>query len=309
MFSVDRRAVRRRRADVLRAAVRAPRDALHGGRVLLALRDRPRLRGGRLARVGAQGRVRPAARPAVLDRRTECGPHGGALHVRAARALPGDQLHPRDDRPVRAVGGAAHGLAPGGAHAHRGRRDAVAEGASRMRSLAHSMSSGRCAPCSAARSTCSGAGRCGRCSAARSARSSASCPGQARTSRRGSRTATRSGRSKTPEEYGRGSLEGVADAGAANNAALAGAWVPALVFGIPGDSITAIVLGIMMMKNLTPGPEIFEKQAVLVHSLYLVFILANLALIPAGLARDPRGRAARFACRATRCSRSSSCSA
>ena len=88
--------------------------------------------------------------------------------------------------------------------------------------------------------------------------------------------------SKHPEQYGRGSLEGIADAGAANNAALAGAWIPALVFGIPGDSITAIVLGIMMMKNLTPGPEIFEKQAVLVHSLYLVFILANLALIPAG---------------------------
>jgi TctA family transporter len=88
--------------------------------------------------------------------------------------------------------------------------------------------------------------------------------------------------SKTPEDYGRGSLEGVADAGAANNAALAGAWIPALVFGIPGDSITAIVLGIMMMKNLTPGPEIFEKQAVLVYSLYFVFILANLALLPAG---------------------------
>ena len=88
--------------------------------------------------------------------------------------------------------------------------------------------------------------------------------------------------SPTPEEYGRGSLDGVADAGAANNAALAGAWVPALTLGIPGDSITAIVLGIMMMKNLQPGPDIFEKQAVLVHSLYLVFILANVALLPAG---------------------------
>jgi putative tricarboxylic transport membrane protein len=85
-----------------------------------------------------------------------------------------------------------------------------------------------------------------------------------------------------PDEYGHGSLEGVADAGAANNSALAGAWVPALTLGIPGDSITAIVLGIMMMKNLQPGPEIFEKQAVLVQSLYLVFVLANLALLPAG---------------------------
>jgi putative tricarboxylic transport membrane protein len=88
--------------------------------------------------------------------------------------------------------------------------------------------------------------------------------------------------SKTPEDYGRGSIEGVADSGAANNSALAGAWVPALTLGIPGDSITAIVLGIMMMKNLQPGPQIFEKQAVLVHSLYLVFVLANLALLPAG---------------------------
>ena len=87
---------------------------------------------------------------------------------------------------------------------------------------------------------------------------------------------------KNPDEYGRGSIEGVADSGAANNSALAGAWVPALTLGIPGDSITAIVLGIMMMKNLQPGPQIFEKQAVLVHSLYLVFVLANLALIPAG---------------------------
>jgi len=89
-------------------------------------------------------------------------------------------------------------------------------------------------------------------------------------------------RSKTPELYGRGSLEGVADAGAANNAALAGAWIPALVVGIPGDSITAIVLGIMTMKNLTPGPEIFERQGVLIWGLYFVFILANLALLPAG---------------------------
>ena len=43
--------------------------------------------------------------------------------------------------------------------------------------------------------------------------------------------------SKTPDEYGRGSLEGVGDATAANNSALAGAWVPALVFGIPGDFV------------------------------------------------------------------------
>jgi TctA family transporter len=88
--------------------------------------------------------------------------------------------------------------------------------------------------------------------------------------------------SKKPEEYGKGSLEGVVDSGAANNAALGGAWVPTIVFGIPGDSITAIVVGILMMKGVRPGPRIFEEQPVLVYGLFLVFLLANLLLIPLG---------------------------
>ncbi len=90
--------------------------------------------------------------------------------------------------------------------------------------------------------------------------------------------------SKHPEEYGKGSLEGVIDSGAANNAALGGAWVPTIVFGIPGDSITAIVVGILLMKGINPGPRIFEEQPALVYSLFLVFIAANLLLIPIGFA-------------------------
>ena len=78
-------------------------------------------------------------------------------------------------------------------------------------------------------------------------------------------------------------VERLCDAGNANNAALAGAWIPALVFGIPGDSVTAIVLGVLLMKNIKPGPEIFEKQATLVYALYLLFVLANLVLLPVGL--------------------------
>jgi putative tricarboxylic transport membrane protein len=78
-------------------------------------------------------------------------------------------------------------------------------------------------------------------------------------------------------------LEGIGDASTANSAALAATWIPALVFGIPGDSITAIVIGVLMMKNVKPGPEIFEKQTALLYSIYLVFILANLVLIPIGL--------------------------
>lgn len=89
--------------------------------------------------------------------------------------------------------------------------------------------------------------------------------------------------SKTPELYGKGSKESIADACTGNSASLAGAWIPALVFGIPGDSITAIVVGVLYMKNLKPGPEIFDAQGGLVYSIYLIFILANLVLLPVGL--------------------------
>jgi TctA family transporter len=82
---------------------------------------------------------------------------------------------------------------------------------------------------------------------------------------------------------GDGSAHCIADACTANSASLAGAWIPALVFGIPGDSITAIVIGVLYMKNLKPGPEIFDSQGVLVFSLYFVFVLANLVMLPIGL--------------------------
>lgn len=95
--------------------------------------------------------------------------------------------------------------------------------------------------------------------------------------------ATSQRRSRHPEAYGRGSIDCVADASAANSASLAGAWIPALVLGIPGDSVTAIAIGVLYMKNLKPGPEIFNTQGTLVFSLYLVFILANLVLLPVGL--------------------------
>ena len=92
------------------------------------------------------------------------------------------------------------------------------------------------------------------------------------------------------EEYGRGSTDGIADACSGNSASLAGAWIPALVFGIPGDSVTAIVIGVLYMKNLKPGPEIFEQQGTLVYSIYLIFILANLVLLPVGWCAIKAGR-------------------
>ena len=88
--------------------------------------------------------------------------------------------------------------------------------------------------------------------------------------------------SKEPEKFGTGHPEGIVESGAANNSSLAGAWIPALVFGIPGDSITAIVIGVLYMKNLNPGPMIFIENPVAMYSVFIVFILANLLMLPLG---------------------------
>jgi putative tricarboxylic transport membrane protein len=90
--------------------------------------------------------------------------------------------------------------------------------------------------------------------------------------------------SREPEKFGTGHIEGIVESGAANNSALAGAWIPAMVFGIPGDSITAIVIGVLYMKNLNPGPTLFVNNAVSVYAVFLLFILANLLMLPFGWA-------------------------
>ncbi|MEY4645727.1 MAG: tripartite tricarboxylate transporter permease [Hylemonella sp.] len=88
--------------------------------------------------------------------------------------------------------------------------------------------------------------------------------------------------SKEPEKFGTGHVEGVVESGAANNSALAGAWIPAMVFGIPGDSITAIAIGVLYMKNLNPGPTLFTNNPENIYAIFMVFILANLVMIPLG---------------------------
>jgi TctA family transporter len=90
--------------------------------------------------------------------------------------------------------------------------------------------------------------------------------------------------SKTPEKFGTGHVEGIVEAGAANNSALAGAWIPALVFGIPGDSITAIVIGVLYIKGMNPGPTLFLDNPANIYAVFIVFFLANLLMIPFGWA-------------------------
>jgi putative tricarboxylic transport membrane protein len=89
--------------------------------------------------------------------------------------------------------------------------------------------------------------------------------------------------SKQPEKFGTGHVEGVIESGAANNSALSGAWIPALVFGIPGDSITAIAIGVLYMKNMNPGPTIFINNPENIYAVFIVFFLANLLMLPLGV--------------------------
>ena len=90
--------------------------------------------------------------------------------------------------------------------------------------------------------------------------------------------------SRTPEKFGTGHPEGLVDAGSANNASLAGAWVPAIVFGIPGDSITAVAIGVLYMKGMNPGPMVFVEKPELIYAVFIAFFIANLALLPLGYA-------------------------
>ncbi len=89
--------------------------------------------------------------------------------------------------------------------------------------------------------------------------------------------------SKEPEKFGTGHVEGIVESGSANNSALAGAWIPALVFGIPGDSITAIVIGVLYMKNMNPGPALFTTNPQNIYAVFLLFIIANIIMIPLGI--------------------------
>jgi TctA family transporter len=90
--------------------------------------------------------------------------------------------------------------------------------------------------------------------------------------------------SKEPQKFGTGHVEGIVESGAANNSALGGAWIPALVFGIPGDSITAIAIGVLYLKDLNPGPMLFVNNPHNIYAVFIVFVLAQLLMLPFGWA-------------------------
>ncbi len=89
--------------------------------------------------------------------------------------------------------------------------------------------------------------------------------------------------SSEPEKFGHGAIEGVVAPTSANNAAIAGAWIPALVFGVPGDAVTAIVLGVLQVRGIRPGPFFFEQGGSQVQAIFSIAALTQLLLLPIGL--------------------------
>ena len=89
--------------------------------------------------------------------------------------------------------------------------------------------------------------------------------------------------SKHPEEFGHGSVEGVAAPECANNVVTATALVPLLSLGIPGSNSAAILLGALLIHGLSPGPMLFERSPEIVYGLYAGLLIANVAMVLIGL--------------------------
>ena len=89
--------------------------------------------------------------------------------------------------------------------------------------------------------------------------------------------------SRHPEEFGKGSPEGVAAPESANNVVTATALVPLLSLGIPGSNSAAILLGGFLIHGLQPGPMLFQKAPEVVYGLYGGLLIANIAMLLIGL--------------------------
>ncbi|HIS94603.1 MAG TPA: tripartite tricarboxylate transporter permease [Candidatus Ventricola gallistercoris] len=82
--------------------------------------------------------------------------------------------------------------------------------------------------------------------------------------------------SKHPEKYGTGYMGGVVASETANNACVGGAMIPLFALGIPGDTFTAVMLGVMMVHGLQPGPLVMTKNADFIYGIFVALMLANL---------------------------------
>ncbi|MDR1090824.1 MAG: tripartite tricarboxylate transporter permease [Prevotella sp.] len=85
--------------------------------------------------------------------------------------------------------------------------------------------------------------------------------------------------SKYPEKFGTGIIDGVVASETANNAVIGGAMIPLLTLGIPGDVVTALMIGILMLYGLNPGPMLFVSNPDLLYMIFIALMVGNLFVI------------------------------
>ncbi len=85
--------------------------------------------------------------------------------------------------------------------------------------------------------------------------------------------------SKTPEKFGKGIMDGVVASETANNAGIGGAMIPLLTLGIPGDAVTAMMLGGFMIHGIQPGPLLFVSQGALVYTIFAALLLSSVMML------------------------------
>lgn len=88
---------------------------------------------------------------------------------------------------------------------------------------------------------------------------------------------------KNKEAFGTGIIEGVAGPEAANNAVTGGSLIPTLTLGIPGNSVTAILLGGLVIQGLKPGPDLFTIHGKTTYTLFAGFVIVNILMLILGL--------------------------
>jgi putative tricarboxylic transport membrane protein len=89
--------------------------------------------------------------------------------------------------------------------------------------------------------------------------------------------------SKDPDSFGKGNIAGIAAPEAANNGTTGGAMVPLLTLGIPGDVVTAVMLGCLLLIGLRPGPLLFSESPEVVSSIFAGLLLANVLILFLGI--------------------------
>jgi putative tricarboxylic transport membrane protein len=89
--------------------------------------------------------------------------------------------------------------------------------------------------------------------------------------------------SKHPETFGKGDMDGIIAGEASNNGCSGGAMIPTFALGVPGSGTTAIMLSVLMLHGIIPGPNVVSEHGTMVSGFLLTLLLAGVLIIPIGL--------------------------